>query len=186
MPKHLDLSRPATLVHLASCGMPIPLEDDDLKTCRDRAARVLRRRRKEHFIVVTQSRGHRWECIEPDDAFMVPDTAGILHLRLTPAPEEPDEEPDEEPPLTHDPETPLDRHALADMDDDPRCPRCGGRTLARDGLQQVATTEYWQDGEKIDQDEGDSYGDAPYCTVRWTCKTPGCGWEQTYDVGEGA
>lgn len=67
----------------AFCGMAWNVEDatEDMEELRDTAARMLRRRRAEGFSVSTLEPGKDWEMIEPEDSFMVPDTAGRLYIR---------------------------------------------------------------------------------------------------------
>ena len=79
-----------------------------------------------------------------------------------------------------------DRKALDAMDEEPRCPLCGGQSLQREYLQQIATIEYWEDGEKVDQEENDSYGDAPNSSVRWRCVAANrCNWYEDYNTEQG-
>ena len=59
----------------AYCGMSYDIPGDD----RAAAARFIRRRRKNGQRVV-KLRANRWECQEPDNCSMIPDTAGILCL----------------------------------------------------------------------------------------------------------
>lgn len=66
-------------------GMTFPIiekaERADPATARRRAAQILRRRRSTDHIVSIIERGERWECLEPDDSSLIPDTAGFLWLR---------------------------------------------------------------------------------------------------------
>jgi hypothetical protein len=60
----------------AYCGMSYDISGDDARTA---AARFIRRRRKNGQTVV-KLRANRWECQEPENCSMIPDTAGILCL----------------------------------------------------------------------------------------------------------
>jgi hypothetical protein len=60
----------------AYCGMTYDISGDD---ARKAAARFILRRRKNGQRVV-KLRANRWECQEPDNCSMIPDTAGILCL----------------------------------------------------------------------------------------------------------
>jgi hypothetical protein len=60
----------------AYCGMTYDINGDDARTA---AARFIRRRRKNGQTVV-KLRANRWECQEPENCSMIPDTAGILCL----------------------------------------------------------------------------------------------------------
>lgn len=68
-----------TLRFSAYCGMSWNIKSGSLDECRIAAAKVLRKRKREgHPIVKLES--NKWECQEPEDCMMVPDTAGILVL----------------------------------------------------------------------------------------------------------
>lgn len=74
-----------TLRFSAFCGMPIPIieasdREYDESFVRMRAAQVLRDRRASGHTVSILERGRAWECLEPEDSFLIPDTAGTLHL----------------------------------------------------------------------------------------------------------
>ena len=60
----------------AFCGMSYDISGDDIRVA---AARFIRRRRKNGQTVV-KLRDNRWECQEPENCSMIPDTAGILCL----------------------------------------------------------------------------------------------------------
>lgn len=62
------------------CGMPIPITEGDREHCQERAVSLLRRLKREGFYISVRKPGREWETTEPDDAFMVPDYAGILSL----------------------------------------------------------------------------------------------------------
>lgn len=59
---------------------PLPDTFDDQADARAAAARMLRRRRRQGFIIATQTPGEEWEVIEPDDAAMVSDLSGLLWI----------------------------------------------------------------------------------------------------------
>jgi hypothetical protein len=59
----------------AYCGMSYDISGDD----RAAAARFIKARRKNGQRVV-KLRANRWECQEPENCSMIPDTAGILCL----------------------------------------------------------------------------------------------------------
>ena len=64
----------------AYCGMTYEVDcDGDLESIRKTASRFLRRRRKNGQPVVKLSE-YRWECQEPENCSMIPDTAGVLVL----------------------------------------------------------------------------------------------------------
>lgn len=66
----------------AYCGMSYEISKGDLDDCRKMAAKVLRSRKKSgHFI--HKIKENVWECQEPDNSFMVPDSAGTLVLSET-------------------------------------------------------------------------------------------------------
>lgn len=60
----------------AYCGMSYDIESDNV---RQSAARFIKRRRKNGQTVV-KLRDNVWECQEPENCSMIPDTAGILSL----------------------------------------------------------------------------------------------------------
>jgi hypothetical protein len=63
------------------CGMgPVRLSDGGRGDCRAVAARLLRRRRRQEFPVLTLEPGRAWEICTPDDAFGVSDLEGVLRL----------------------------------------------------------------------------------------------------------
>jgi hypothetical protein len=65
----------------AHCGMrTIDEEFVSREEGREKAATVLRRRRDSGHQVSTIDKGTYWECGEPEDCMMVPDTAGMLTL----------------------------------------------------------------------------------------------------------
>ncbi len=68
---------------MAFCGMATISETfDTLAEARKYAARILRRRRKGgHYC--SRLDGLAWECSEPENSAMVPDTAGILSIEKT-------------------------------------------------------------------------------------------------------
>jgi hypothetical protein len=71
-----------TLSLHAYCGVTDPIDDGlDLAEARQRAARLIRRRRRQDFPVAVLEKGRRWEIQEPEDCFMVPDCCGVLILR---------------------------------------------------------------------------------------------------------
>lgn len=68
-----------TLRFNAYCGMSWEIAQGDLDKCRSMAAKILRKRKRTgHFI--HKLKENVWECQEPEDSFMVPDTAGTLVL----------------------------------------------------------------------------------------------------------
>lgn len=72
-----------TLNFNAYCGMSWKIEEGDLDKCRIAAAQILRKRKRTgHFI--HKIKENVWECQEPENSFMVPDTAGTLVLSETP------------------------------------------------------------------------------------------------------
>ena len=65
----------------AHCGMTtIDEEFLSKEEGREKAAGILRRRRDSGHQVSTINKGSYWECGEPEDCMMVPDTAGMLTL----------------------------------------------------------------------------------------------------------
>jgi hypothetical protein len=60
----------------AFCGMSYDIAGDDVRLA---AARFIRRRRKNGQRVV-KLRDNVWECQEPENCSMIPDTAGVLSL----------------------------------------------------------------------------------------------------------
>ena len=63
----------------AYCGMGWSIKSGTLDECRIAAAKILRKRKREgHHIVKLKE--NKWECQEPEDCIMVPDTAGVLVL----------------------------------------------------------------------------------------------------------
>jgi len=60
----------------AFCGMSYDIPGDDIRVA---AARFIRRRRKNGQRVV-KLRDNVWECQEPENCSMIPDTAGVLSL----------------------------------------------------------------------------------------------------------
>jgi len=60
----------------AYCGMSYDISGDDARVA---AARFIRRRRNNGQRVVKLG-DNRWECQEPENCSMIPDTAGILCL----------------------------------------------------------------------------------------------------------
>jgi hypothetical protein len=65
----------------AHCGMrTIDEEFVSREEGREKAAGILRRRRDSGHQVSTIDKGTYWECGEPEDCMMVPDTAGMLTL----------------------------------------------------------------------------------------------------------
>ena len=60
----------------AFCGMSYDISGDDIRVA---AARFIRRRRKNGQTVVKLG-DNRWECQEPENCSMIPDTAGVLCL----------------------------------------------------------------------------------------------------------
>ena len=67
--------------HTGYCGMRTFREEwDDLGEARTSAAESIREFRKEGLRVSVLERGREWEVLEPDDAAMVPDEAGILSI----------------------------------------------------------------------------------------------------------
>lgn len=69
-----------SLTFSAYCGMNWEVSFGDLEKCRLKAARILRSRKADgHFI--HKIKENVWECQEPENSFMVPDTAGILSLK---------------------------------------------------------------------------------------------------------
>lgn len=64
------------------CGMRIPHGTTcmDKQEARTKAARVIRRRRRDGYDVVTLAKGKEWEILEPEFCVMVPDVCGILEL----------------------------------------------------------------------------------------------------------
>jgi hypothetical protein len=60
-------------------GMTWEVSRGDESDCRVAAAKILRKRRKtEHFV--RKIKANFWECSEPENCFMIPDTAGYLKL----------------------------------------------------------------------------------------------------------
>lgn len=59
---------------------PAPRRYETEDEARDAAARILSRRRRTGHVCSMLERGAAWECTEPADAFMIPDTAGLLSL----------------------------------------------------------------------------------------------------------
>jgi hypothetical protein len=60
----------------AFCGMSYDISGDDARTA---AARFIKARRNNGQTVVKLG-DNRWECQEPENCSMIPDTAGILCL----------------------------------------------------------------------------------------------------------
>ena len=60
----------------AYCGMSYDISGDDARVA---AARFIKARRKNGQTVVKLG-DNRWECQEPENCSMIPDTAGILCL----------------------------------------------------------------------------------------------------------
>jgi len=73
-----------TLTLHGYCGMPIPIEEGDRETVRQKAAAWLRSLRRDGFPIALLEKGKEWEVQEPDDCVMVPDCCGILHIRQKP------------------------------------------------------------------------------------------------------
>lgn len=72
----------ATLVHYAYCGMSVPRgEFPDEATARHEAADLIRKARAKGRKVTTLQQGAQWEFLEPEDAQLVPDWCGTLHLQ---------------------------------------------------------------------------------------------------------
>jgi hypothetical protein len=64
----------------AYCGMTYEVDaEGDRKSFRKAAANFIRRRRKNGQPVVKLG-DNRWECQEPENCSMIPDTAGVLCL----------------------------------------------------------------------------------------------------------
>lgn len=60
-------------------GMTWEITRGEESDCRVIAAKVLRKRRNtEHFV--RKLKPNLWECSEPENCFMIPDTAGYLKL----------------------------------------------------------------------------------------------------------
>lgn len=69
-----------SLVFSSFSGMTWEINRGDKSECRTSAAEVLRKRRKTgHFI--RKLKPNVWECQEPENCFMIPDTAGCLYLK---------------------------------------------------------------------------------------------------------
>ena len=70
------------LTFYSYCGMSNKIvEDGDIDKCRSKAAKVLRSRRNNgHFV--TKVDDNKWECQEPEDCSMIPDSAGTLVLSV--------------------------------------------------------------------------------------------------------
>lgn len=67
----------------AFCGMVYDVATgEEPEEARRRVARFLRRKRNAGYGVSTLERGQRWEVTEPEDAFMIPDDAGILSIQV--------------------------------------------------------------------------------------------------------
>ena len=70
-----------SLKHFAYCGMSRTIEDrETMADARWYAARYIRLSRREGFKVATLARGSRWEVLEPEGAYMVPDECGTLEI----------------------------------------------------------------------------------------------------------
>lgn len=63
----------------AYCGMTYEVEHDSEKGLRKAAANFIRKRRNNGQPVV-KLRENVWECQEPENCLMIPDTAGILSI----------------------------------------------------------------------------------------------------------
>jgi len=59
------------------------LETEDRQDARKRAARYLRYLRRQGQEIAVLDKGREWEAIDPEDAVMVSDMAGILFIRET-------------------------------------------------------------------------------------------------------
>lgn len=68
-----------TLRFSAYCGMSWRIAQGDLQSCRIAAAKILRKRKREGHAIV-KLKPNKWECQEPENCMMVPDTAGVLVL----------------------------------------------------------------------------------------------------------
>jgi hypothetical protein len=68
-----------TLNFNAYCGMSWEIGQGELSSMRKLAAKILRKRKRTgHYI--RKLKKNLWECQEPEDCFMIPDTAGTLKL----------------------------------------------------------------------------------------------------------
>ena len=74
----------ATLRFSSYCGMGNPIfsrsDRATIGQARTIAARILRARRNSGHAVTVMTKGREWECCEPEDCAMIPDTAGTLVL----------------------------------------------------------------------------------------------------------
>jgi len=82
------------LKFFAYCGMMTVNVTGD--SCRDLAAALIRKRRKEGFEVTTLERGKEWEVIEPNGVMIVPEECGFLCLNEDNEDDEDDEWDDED------------------------------------------------------------------------------------------
>lgn len=68
-----------TLNFSSFSGMTWRIANGEEKECRKAAATILKKRRNSgHFVRKLKS--NIWECQEPENCFMIPDTAGKLSL----------------------------------------------------------------------------------------------------------
>jgi hypothetical protein len=71
----------STLTFTSFSGMTWEISRGDEIDCRIAAAKILRKRRNtEHFV--RKIKANLWECSEPENCFMIPDTAGYLKLDI--------------------------------------------------------------------------------------------------------
>lgn len=73
----------------AYCGMSWQIASGTLIDCRNAAAKILRKRKKNGHPIV-KLKENKWEVQEPENSILVPDTAGVLVLE-TPEIEEEEE-----------------------------------------------------------------------------------------------
>ena len=84
-----------TLRFSAYCGMGWSIKSGTLDECRVAAAKILRKRKREGHNIV-KLKENKWECQEPENCMMVPDTAGVLVLENNNKDDDYEEEQNEE------------------------------------------------------------------------------------------
>jgi hypothetical protein len=71
--------------HYSYCGMTLPVYDGDDETfARNVAAKILKKRRNENYPIKILERGIKWEVMEPENIFLIPDSCGILKIDFIP------------------------------------------------------------------------------------------------------